>query len=335
MKRYLPMLAVLTAMQLGSTPAQATEHDTIPAWFKASFLDMREDVQEAAQSGKRLLLYFHQEGCPYCRKLMEDNFGQRHVAETTRRHFDAVAIDLRGARAMTGLDGATTIESAFAASLKVMFTPTILFLDEQGKVVLRLNGYWAPERFLAALEYAGKRLENQLDFRDYLARRSPPPASGKLHHDASFLQPPYRLAERGGDKSRPLLVLFEQRQCTQCDDLHLDVFKRPETRELLGRFDVVQLDMWSDTPVQTPAGLKTTAREWARALGVSYAPTLVFFDRGREVIRAEAYFRAMHIQSLMDYVASGAYREQPSFQHYLDVRIERLRREGVKIEVMK
>lgn len=334
MKRYVPMLAGFAALWLALSPAHGTEHERIPAWFKASFLDMREDVQEAAQSGKRLLLYFHQEGCPYCRKLMEDNFGQRHIVETTRRHFDAVAIDLRGARAMTGLDGKATTEGAFAASLKVMFTPTILFLDDRGKVVLRLNGYWAPERFLAALEYAGKRLENEIDFRDYLARRSPPPATGKLHHDPSFLQPPYRLAERAAGR-RPLLVLFEQRQCAQCDDLHLDVFRRHESKELLERFDVVLLDMWSDVPVQTPAGLETTAREWARALGVSYAPTLVFFDRGREVIRAEAYFRALHIQSLMDYVASGAYREQPSFQHYLDARIERLRREGVKIEVMK
>lgn len=335
MKCYTPMFAGLAAMLFVLSPAHGTEHDTIPAWFKASFLDMREDLQEATRSGKRLLLYFHQEGCPYCRKLMEDNFGQRHIAETTRRHFDAVAIDLRGARAMTDLDGAPTIESTFAANLKVMFTPTILFLDEQGRVVLRLNGYWAPERFLAALQYAGQRLENELDFRDYLVRHSPPPASGKLHHDASFLPPPYRLAQRDGAKARPLLVLFEQRQCKQCDDLHLDVFKRPETRVLLERLDVVQLDMWSDTPVQTPAGLQTTAREWARALGVTYAPTLVFFDRGQEVIRAEAYFRALHIQSLMDYVASGAYREQPSFQHYLDARIERLRREGVKIEIMK
>jgi len=37
-----------------------------PPWFKQSFLDIREDVDEAATAGKRLLLYFYQDGCPYC-----------------------------------------------------------------------------------------------------------------------------------------------------------------------------------------------------------------------------------------------------------------------------
>ncbi|EGW54888.1 thioredoxin SoxW [endosymbiont of Tevnia jerichonana (vent Tica)] len=41
-----------------------------PDWFKQSFLDLQEDVEAAAGEGKRLLLYFHQDGCPYCAKLL-------------------------------------------------------------------------------------------------------------------------------------------------------------------------------------------------------------------------------------------------------------------------
>ena len=37
-----------------------------PDWFKLSFLDIRDDIEEAADSGKRVLLYFYQDGCPYC-----------------------------------------------------------------------------------------------------------------------------------------------------------------------------------------------------------------------------------------------------------------------------
>jgi len=43
-----------------------------PKWFKESFLDIREDVDEAAESEKRIILYFYQDGCPYCpRKFMQ------------------------------------------------------------------------------------------------------------------------------------------------------------------------------------------------------------------------------------------------------------------------
>ena len=87
--------------------------------------------------------------------------------------------------------------------------------------------------------------------------------------------------------------------------------------------------MRSDTPVITPVGKKTTAREWAEELGIFYAPSLVFFDRdGREVFRSEAYLRSFHIQSVMDYVSSGAYRDQPSFQRFIAARADALARQA-------
>ncbi len=33
-----------------------------PDWFKVSFLDLYEDIEEAADDGKRVMLYFYQEG---------------------------------------------------------------------------------------------------------------------------------------------------------------------------------------------------------------------------------------------------------------------------------
>src|SRR5262245_35245799 len=68
----------------------------VPPWFALSFLDLREDVAEAARDGKRLLVYFGQDGCPYCAKLMSTNFAQRSVVDKTRRHFVAVALNLWG-----------------------------------------------------------------------------------------------------------------------------------------------------------------------------------------------------------------------------------------------
>jgi len=43
-----------------------------PAWFKESFLDLREDIKEATENKKRVLLYFYQDGCPYCAKLLQE-----------------------------------------------------------------------------------------------------------------------------------------------------------------------------------------------------------------------------------------------------------------------
>ena len=306
-----------------------------PAWFKNSFLDIREDVAEAAADNKRVMLYFYQDGCPYCAKLLQDNFSQKSIVDKTRKYFDVIAINMWGDREVTGFDGKEMTEKQFAEQLRVMFTPTILMLDETGKVVLRINGYYHPAKFEAALDYVGTHQEKKLRFSEYLKKHAPVKASGKLHDEPFFLKPPYNLKKLlASDK--PLLVLFEQKQCPPCDEYHRDIYQRKETQEQLRRFNIVRLDMWANTPLVDPQGNKTTARELARKLNVIYAPTMVFFDKsGKEVFRSEAYLKAFHTQSVLDYVASGAYRTQPNFQRYIAGRADKLEAQGVHIDLWK
>ena len=91
-----------------------------------------------------------------------------------------------------------------------------------------------------------------------------------------------------------------------------------------GRFSVYRLTL---NDMRTP---KTT---WARELRVAYTPTIVFLDRGKEVFRIDTYLRPFHLASALDYVASRAYRKEPSFQRYLQSRTERLRGRGDKVDL--
>jgi thioredoxin-related protein len=307
-----------------------------PAWFRESFLDLRDDVKEAQEKKRRVMLYFYQDGCPYCKKLLQDNFGQRAIADKTRRYFDVIALNLWGDREVTGMDGKTVTEKEFARQLKVMFTPTMLALNEKGEVILRINGYYPPHQFSAALDYAGQGKEGGGTFREYFAGISAPAASGKLHANKRFIQPPLAFDAALKRSKKPLLVLFEQKACLACDELHLDIFKRKESLPLLDVLQIAQLDMWSDTPLTTPDGKQTTARAWARQLNIGYAPSMVFFDAsGKEVFRAEAMLKAFHVQSVVDYVGSGAYRKYPEFQRYVDMRADGLRARGIVVDLMK
>lgn len=306
-----------------------------PNWFKNSFLDIGEDIEEAASRNRRLILYFYQDGCPYCAKLLQDNLGQRAIAEKTQRYFDLIAINMWGDREVTWIDGNTATEKTIAARMRVMFTPTMLFLNEKGSVALRVNGYYAPDKFDAALEYVGRRMERKMSFPEYYQQQQPAKASGKLHQ-ADFIIQDNDLVRVMDRNDKPLLVLFEQKQCKACDELHTDVFKRKETIEQLKRFNVVRFDMWSEQELATPHGQIASARHWARRLRIQYAPTMVMFaPDGKEVIRTEAYLKSFHIQSVMDYVASGGYKTQPSFQRFISERADRLEAQGVHIDLMK
>ncbi len=318
--------------ELGASMVNPGYHEH-PSWFKQSFLDIRDDVAEAAEEGKRVLLYFYQDGCPYCKKLLETNFSLRDITERTQSYFDVIAINMWGDREVTDFAGVNISEKQFATDLKVMFTPTMLLLNEHGEVVVRLNGYYPPHKFGAVIDFVGRHKEQNTTFREYWAEQSPVAASGKMHQDSSYLQPPYRLAERTGGK--PLLVFFEQKTCSHCDELHEDILKRKDSIDLLKQFDVVLLDTWADTPLQTPGGRQMTVADWSRELDVQYVPSMVMFDiGGKEVFRTEAYLKSFHTQAAMDYVLSGAYLEQPSFQRFVQARADALEAQGIHIDLM-
>jgi len=333
--RFLRLLCLIAALAPPWAAAQEVSPHAIdiPSWFTESLLDFRDDVQDAAKEGKRLMVYFGQDGCPYCKALMQTNFSQKAIVEKTRRHFIAIALNIWGAREVTWTDGRTMSEKELAQALKVQFTPTLLFLDERGAVAVRLNGYYAPHRFEAALDYVIGRMEKKVSLADHLAAKAHEAANPWLADEPFFLKPPYDLRRRRGTK--PLAVLFETPHCAACDELHREGFKRPEVTALLKRFDVVRLTLADRASVVTPTGAKTTGEGWARLLGIAYTPSMVFFDGPTEVLRVEAYLRPFHLASALEYVASGAYRKEPSFQRFIQARAERLRERGETVDLWK
>ena len=156
-KRFLILMLLLPiSLSAGEvTPgksigAKASEK---PHWFKESFLDFEEDVKEATRSSRRVMLYFHQDSCPYCARLVEENFSDPKTESFIRQNFDGITLNMWGDRDVISISGQNFTEKTFAAALKVQYTPTLIFLDESGKVALRLNGYCPPNDFRAALRY--------------------------------------------------------------------------------------------------------------------------------------------------------------------------------------
>lgn len=303
-----------------------------PTWFKNSFLDLDEDIEEARESGKRLMVFFYQDGCPYCKKLLQDNFGQRDIAEKTRKNFDVVSLNIWGDRDLS-FAGVQATEKEFAASLKVMYTPTLLFFNEQGKAVLRTNGYYHPGKFNAALDYVLGHHDKKQQFRAYLSEVSPAKAKGKIYKSVETIKSPYDFSQ-AANKYR--VVMFEQKQCGECDELHNDILLQPESKKQLKKFDVAVVDMWSEEKIIRPDGKQSNIKDWARDLNIQYAPSLVYFNQqGQEVFRSDGYLRTFHVQSVMDYVSSEAYKSQKNFQRYIDKRAHDLRAQGIEVDIMK
>lgn len=314
-------------------------HEEHPSWFKVSFLDLFDDIEDAADNNKRLLIYYYQDGCPYCKKLLQENFSQHEISDKAKKYFDVVSINLWGDKEVTVGDKTYT-EKEFAEALKVQYTPTLLFFDENNKIVFRANGYYPPEKFSALLDYVGSKQDAELSYQEYMAKVNPQSSTGRLHKDVNSFPSVSDLSSTDVTTNvtkagKYTLVLFEQKKCNACDELHLDILKRKESVELLAKFNVAVVDMWSNRMVVTPSGEKIKLNEWAKKLDVKYAPSLLFFDdKGAEVFRADGYLKAFHTQSVMDYVSSEAFKTQSNFQRYIDERADHLREQGVEVNLM-
>jgi thioredoxin-related protein len=349
MKYILPItLALLVGSAYAAEPAAistqpaasvATESSDKPAWFKESFLDLRDDIKEASAANKRVVLYFYQDGCPYCAKLLKDNFGKPSIAAKAQKNFDIIALNMWGDRAVTDVDGKEATEKTFAADLKVQYTPTLLFLDETGKVALRVNGYYAPDKFELALDFVAGKHDKEGSFKDYYAKLNSTDktaASAKTYTLSGTLPAPLRLQDARKDSKRPLMVVFAQPDCETCDELFNDIFKRKELAFSLSNLDLAQANPNDTAKIQTPDGKDMTVAEWAKALEIKYSPSLVFFDAaGKEVFRTEAYLKAFHTHGALDYVVSGAYTWMPEFQRYLQHRREALASHGFPADLME
>lgn len=308
---------------------------THPTWFKESFLDLDEDVGDATNAGKRLVLYFWQPGCPYCSQLWEDNFSDPKMVDFFRKHFEIIAINMWGDKDVISVEGSDFTEKSFAAALNIKYTPTLLFFDENKKVVHRLNGYIPSKDFKMALDFVANKREKKQSFGKYASSQVSISNENKaLHDETFFLKKGFVLDRSKQTKEKNLAVFFEQGNCKNCDLLHNKTLKDKTTLSLVKQFDAIQLARNADTPVTTPEGINTTAKEWADSLNIAYLPAIIFFDKkGKEVMRIDAQMRSFHIQSVFDYVLTETYKTEPNFQRYISARADKIRASGIDVDI--
>ncbi len=133
-------------------PVFALCAEVIP-FLKPSFLNLKEDLEEARRNNKFLFIMFHQEGCPFCDKMRRITFQDRAVQEYYTKHFYMIEIDIRGSNEVIDLDGKKLTERQFALKHGIRLTPVFMFFDKEGKVVLKVPGYIEPKEFILIGRY--------------------------------------------------------------------------------------------------------------------------------------------------------------------------------------
>ncbi len=118
-----------------------------------------------------MLVFADLKGCPYCAKMLEDNFKTAEKdggnMEFIKANFDSIHINIKGDREIAFNEETDVTERELAKALKVMYTPTLLFMNADNKVVARLNGYRTPREFKTVLNFVKDKAYEKTDLASY------------------------------------------------------------------------------------------------------------------------------------------------------------------------
>ncbi len=297
----------------------------MPDWFKMSFLELKDDLKEANAHGKQLMLFLHLEECPYCARTLNENFREGANKEFIERHFDVIGIDIRGDRTVEWFDGRQYSEQELARMLKVYATPTILFLDSEGKIALRLNGFRTRQAFRQAVDYVQQQVYRRESLASFVAQQKQAPYQFRA-------EPMFKDMTDFRNYRKPLAVMFENRDCSDCDEFHDKVLNHADVLPELARYTVVRLDAYSDQSITDIDGQRTTPKQWAEKLGLSYRPGIVLFNEGKERARMDGMLYHFHFKELLRYVSGEYYKKYDSFSKYNAARRPQLLQQGISID---
>ncbi len=331
------MLCLGLALCLAHPPNAAAETKTrgeisggvthvAPNWFKESFLEIQDDVDEATETNKHLILFFQLNGCPYCDRMLVESFESEPLTTYLQEHFDTIAINVGGDREIIFNEETTVIEKKLAEILKVRATPAILFLDSENKTVVRVDGYRSPERFEQVLHYVTEKAYQQGPLSEYLDKN--------LNKDIYTLRD-YELFAQLTDLSRvsgPLAIIFEDGSCYDCNEFHDNILSRKEVQAELEAFTLVRLDADSTEEIIDLDGNKTTAKALANKHEIIYRPGILIFDEKMLARRYDSLLFPHHFKEGFRYVAGGYYKTQ-DYRSYSESRTEELLAKGVDINL--
>ncbi len=141
-----------------------------------------------------------------------------------------------------------------------------------------------------------------------------------------------------------LAILFEQRGCPYCRELHRVNFGKKSIIEYLDKnYVVLQLNLWGSKEVTDFDGKALEERAIAQRWNVVFTPTMLFFPsdpkavagktgREAEAFRMPGYFKPFHFISMLQFVHEGHYKTE-NFQRFLQAKFQKLEEQGLKPQV--
>jgi len=97
--------------------------------------NLLEIGKKAKQQGIPTVVFVSRDACPYCRSLRQSVLGPMYAASKFENKALLVEVSLDEQQPITGFDGQQISAKEFGEMYKAQITPTLLFLDSDGREI--------------------------------------------------------------------------------------------------------------------------------------------------------------------------------------------------------
>ena len=112
------------------------------------FVSFDVGMAEAQKTHKNLFVYFGRFGCGYCAKVNHETFVDSALRNLYIKNYVLVYVDAESGDRLTLPDGERLSGMELGARLNVFSTPVFIYMEPDGKMILRAPGYKTVKDFM-------------------------------------------------------------------------------------------------------------------------------------------------------------------------------------------
>ncbi|MBI3547070.1 MAG: thioredoxin fold domain-containing protein [Gammaproteobacteria bacterium] len=111
------------------------------------FLRYDEALRAAKQQNKKLFVYYGRYGCGFCDKTNKESFSNSEIHKLYTEHYVLAYVDAESGQRLTLPNGERLTEMELGARLKALVTPIFIFMENDGKILLKVPGFQTAKDF--------------------------------------------------------------------------------------------------------------------------------------------------------------------------------------------
>lgn len=328
---FLIFVAIFVASNLNAKEGKVigSSNHEVPSWFKDSFLDISEDIEEASEKNKHFMIFLDFEGCPYCSKMLKESFEEDNkTSQFIKNNFDVIELNVKGSRELTWVDGDVLTEKDLTEKLKIQYSPTLIIFNSNKEIVARVNGYRNSTDFQYILDFIQTKSYEKIDFTTYLS---------SVNKKDTYAFIPNKMFKELNDLSKiktPVAIIFEDKSCIQCEHFHNKILTNKDVIDEFSKFTIIRVDANSTKELILPTGEKTTPKSLVEKMNLDYRPGILLYNDKKLISTIDALLFPFHFKEVLRYVSGKHYVQYPkTYLDYLGVRQDELLKQGIDINV--